>query len=66
MVKKRRDDDQLKMNFRQGEQELKPEHNAMLVDISYPLHAYHPGIKCPNCGRKVRSGCPVLCTPSPK
>lgn len=42
-------------------EKIPPERNAMLVDVSYPLQAYLPGSTCPNCGHKVRPGCPVEC-----
>jgi len=61
--KKRQDKGQLKLDFGQQEQNLRPENNAMVVDISFPLSAYMPGSICPQCGRRVRPGCPVLCIP---
>ncbi len=62
LKKKREDKGQLKLDFNQQEQRLKTENNAMLVDISFPLHAYIPGSICPECGKIVHPGCPILCS----
>lgn len=59
---KREGEGQLKLDLNQQEQILKPENNAMLVDISFPLQAYMPGSICPECGKVVHPGCPVLCS----
>lgn len=34
---------------------------AYLRDFSFPLNVYLPGSVCPNCGYRVKPGCPELC-----